>query len=262
MGNLRNRFGFIILFVFIPFFLTGKELLIGVGLFEPFFIEKNESGIFLDLTKEVFKLLPEYEVKFIFMSNKRLLKEINAGRVDAACNIFKASEVKAHLSNPFFKFIDVAVTLKKKKFKIETVSDLAGKSIAAYQGATDLLGDEFRKMALANSKYHENSEQYVSTNLLLKGRVDVRIGDVFIFLYDIKRPYNWGKVTAEDFTIHYLWPEVYSHFAFKDEKIRDKVNLAIKEIIKNGTYEAVYKKYERYLKGDVKEGVINGTLTK
>ena len=232
--------------------LPAKQVLrVGVGNFEPFFIEKGERGLFLDITKEIFKLLPEYEVQFIFMSNTRLLREMKADiRIDAACNIFPNSETNAHLSAPIFRYTDVAVSKAENKMVIDQTSDLQGKSIAAYQGATDLLGEEYKKMALANPLYYEYALPSETTKLVAIGKKEVRVGDVYIFLNDIKAPvYKERKsIDASDFVIHRLWPDVYSHIAFKDKDIRDKANIAIQKITTNGTLDRIYKEYETYLK--------------
>ncbi len=137
-------------FIFASPALFGEELTVGVGLFEPFFIKENKSGVFLDLIKETFTRMPQYEANFLFMSNRRLLRDLSIGKTDAAANIFKGSEVKAFLSEPLFRYTDVAVTLKNRNFIINKISDLQDKSIAAYEKATVLLGDEFRKMAKSN----------------------------------------------------------------------------------------------------------------
>ncbi len=232
--------------------LPAKQALrVGVGNFEPFFIEKGERGLFLDITKEIFKLLPEYEVEFIFMSNTRLLREMKADiRIDAACNIFANSETNAYLSAPIFRYTDVAVSKAENKMVIDQISDLQDKSIAAYQGATDLLGEKFKKMALANSQYAEYALPSETTKLVAIGKKEVRVGDVYIFLHDIKAPmYKERKnIDSSDFVIHRLWPDVYSHIAFKDKDIRDKANVAIQEIKTNGTLDRIYKEYETYLK--------------
>ena len=170
--------------------LPAKQVLrVGVGNFEPFFIQEGERGLFLDITKEIFKLLPEYEVEFIFMSNTRLLREMKVDiRIDAACNIFANSETNAYLSVPVFRYTDVAVSKAENKMVIENVSDLQDKSIAAYQGATDLLGDEYKKMALANSQYSEYALPSETTKLVAIGKKEVRVGDIYIFLHDINAP--------------------------------------------------------------------------
>lgn len=232
--------------------LPAQQLLrVGVGNFEPFFIEKGERGLFLDITKEIFKLLPEYEVKFIFMSNTRLLQEMKSDiRIDAACNIFPNSETNAYLSTPIFRYTDVAVSKAENNIVIDQISDLQDKSIAAYQGATDLLGEEFKKMALANPQYAEYALPSETTKLVALNNKEVRVGDIYIFLHDIEAPaYKERKdVDAGDFVIHKLWPDVYSHIAFRDKDIRDKANIAIQEIKTNGTLDRIYKEYETYLK--------------
>jgi polar amino acid transport system substrate-binding protein len=125
--------------------MANQVIRIGVGNFPPFFIEKEQKGIFIEITDEIFKQFPEYTVQYIFMSNSRLVHEINSGkRIDAACNIFPNSEVNAYLSAPIFRYRDVAVSKRSSKLTINDISDLQGKSIAAYQGAKELLGGNLK----------------------------------------------------------------------------------------------------------------------
>ena len=136
--------------------------------------------------------------------------------------------------------------MKKNNLEINKIADLTGKSIVAYQGATDLLGEEYKNITLSSgTKYKENANQETTTAMLIKGRVDVRVGDIFIFLHAINSPANKGKVTIKDFTVHRIWPDVFSCIAFKDKKIRDEADKAIETIKANGTFDAVYKKYEK-----------------
>ncbi len=251
MYNLTKYIPLILLLTVSPFLSAKQELRVGVGNFEPFFIEEGESGLFLDITKAIFSLLPEYDVKFIFMSNTRLLKDIDtSSRIDAACNIFAGSNTISYLSEPIFRYTDVAVTRKENAFVIKQVSDLKSRSIAAYQGATDLLGEEYKKMASINPQYSEYAHPDETTRLMATGKKDVRIGDIHIFLNDIKALVYKKRLQmdADDFEIHRLWPDVYTHIAFKDKGIRDKANEAIREIKRNGTLESIYTKYEAYLK--------------
>ncbi len=237
----------VILILLVPV-LGAKELVVGVGKFEPFFIEKGETGVFIDIAKAAFDLLPQHHVKFVFMSNERIRIELDEGNIDAGCNIFKESNVKAFLSVPLFRYTDVAVSFKKKNLSINSVAELAGKSIAAYQGATDLLGMDFRLMAEANRSYSEHSKPFVTTNLLVNGSKDVRIGDIFIFLYDINRPLHKREFTADDFSVHYLWPDVYSHVGFREKSIRDEFDQAVKQLQENGVIDAIYHRYEDVLR--------------
>lgn len=232
-----------------PYSLMAKqELTIGVGNFPPFFVEDEQKGLFLEITQEIFKQLPEYKIKFIYMSNHRLLHEINSGkRIDVACNIFFESQVNAFLSAPLFRYTDVAVSKKSAQLDVNKIDDLQGLSIAAYQGAKDLLGDEFKEMALSNPQYSEHSHPKDTTYLMVAGHKDIRVGDIHIFLHDLanKRYESEEKVVDErNFVIHRLWPDVYSHMAFKDEGLRNSVNTIIDKLTVNGTLEAIYRKHK------------------
>jgi len=224
-----------------------QELTIGVGNFPPFFIEKEQTGLFLEITEAIFEQLPEYQIKFIFMSNRRLLHEINYGNlIDVACNIFSGSQVKAHLSTPIFRYTDVAVSKKSSQLNINKISDLQNVSIAAYQGATELLGSVFKEMANENPYYSEHSSPRDTTHLLVTGHKDIRIGDIRIFWHDLKNKYyqTGQPVNVNQFSIHRLWPDVYSHIAFKDKSLRNKVNSAIVDLTRKKSFDKIYLKYQ------------------
>jgi len=225
--------------------MAKQVLKIGVGNFPPFFIEKEQKGIFIEITNEIFKQLPDYSVQYIFMSNNRLLHEINSGkRIDAACNIFADSDVNAYLSDAIFRYRDVAISKKSSELIINEISDLQGKSIAAYQGAKDLLGSQFKEMAIENPNYSEHAHPKETTYLMLSDHKDIRIGDINIFWYDLNRKYykENKKTDASNFKIHSLWPDVFSHIAFKDEALKNAVNKIIAELKLNGKIEEIYDK--------------------
>lgn len=224
-----------------------KEVItIGVGNFPPFFIEKDNKGLFVELINQIFSELPQYDVKFLYMSNHRLLHEINSGKlIDVAANIFAESDVDAHLSVPIFRYTDVAVSRANKKLAINVISDLQGKSIAAYQGAKELLGSDFKQMAESNAQYSEHSHPKDTTYLMVTGSKDIRVGDINIFWYDLQNKFYDQKnnIEANQFTIHRLWPDVYSHLAFKNEDLRNDVDQVIKKLKNNGAIDNIYNKY-------------------
>jgi len=229
--------------------LAKQTLKVGVGNFPPFFVEKDKSGLFIEITEALFNELPEYDIDFVFMSNKRLHHEIGTGKViDVACNIFSESKNEAYLSMPIFRYSDVAISRKSDHLTINQVSDLQGKSITAYQGAMDLLGIDFKKMALANTEYSEHPRPSHSSYLLITGQKDVRIGDINIFWFDLANKYQKidDKINAQNYTVHHLWPDVYSHIAFKDKSIRDKINKAIIKLTNNGAIQSIYAKFKLY----------------
>lgn len=246
MLKVLNYFVFIVLLGCSAASTAEQTLKVGVGNFPPFFIEEGKKGIFIEIIDEIFKQLPQYKVEYIFMSNHRILHEINYGQsIDVACNIFPSSKLKAHLSEPIFRYIDVAISKKSAHLTVATTADLKGKHIAAYQGATEMLGDEFQQMANDNANYSEHAHPNETTLLMLSGKKDIRVGDLNIFWYDLGHKYysKQKNLTSDEFNIHYLWPSLYSHMAFKDPQLKNVVDDVIKALKLNGTIEKIYAKY-------------------
>ena len=247
MPKMLAHFFLISLLIFSSTLMAKQVLKIGVGNFPPFFIEKDNRGIFIEITNEIFKQLPEYTVQYIFMSNTRLLHEINSGkRIDAACNIFQDSKVNAYLSVPIFRYSDVAISKKSSQLVVNKISDLQGKSIAAYQGAKELLGSEFKEMAIKNPQYSEHPHPKDTTYLMLSDSKDIRVGDINIFWHDLNNKHykEYAKADVSQFKIHSLWPDVYSHIAFKDPVLKDSVNKVIAELKLNGKIKEIYAKHQ------------------
>lgn len=225
-----------------------KDLKIGVGNFPPYFAEKGNTGLFNDLILETFKLLPQHQLKSLVpMSNYRLIVELNEGRVDGSANIFTDAKITGCRTDPIFRYTDVVVSRKNRNLKIESISDLNGKSIITYQGAHTFLGKPFQQVTSSKpDKYREVWQPSDQARLLATGEFDVSVGDMYIFLSSMQ---SWSdaKYTSDQFEIHRLFPDIYSHMAFHDQTLCDEFNVALRTIKKNGTYEAVYSQYLKKL---------------
>jgi polar amino acid transport system substrate-binding protein len=247
MSKILSGLLFTYLLLFSTVSTAQQVIKVGVGNFPPYFIEKGTRGLFVEIIDEIFKELPQYEVQYIPMSNNRILHEINYGKsIDVASNIFPSSKVKAYLSEPVFRFRDVAVSKKSAQLIINNISDLQGKSIAAYQGATELLGEQFKNIAKENTKYSEHAHPKDTTLLMLSGEKVIRVGDINVFWYDLKNKYysDEASIARNNFTVHYLWPFTYSNMAFKDKSLKDAVNKVIEELKQNGSIEKIYASHE------------------
>ncbi len=104
-------------------------------------------------------------------------------------------------------------------------------------------------MARSNNRYQEHKQPATTTFYLVRGRKDVRIGDINIFYHDISDAKYIGKVSIKNFSIHKLWPDVHSFMATNDEKLRNEINSAIKIIKADGSYDLLYQKYKHNLVG-------------
>lgn len=224
---------------------VGKELLVGVGDWKPYYFKDQASGLDMELLNAAFELLPQYTLKFEYMGIHRLLKDLEAGRLDAAVNIL-TQQTKVHLSVPFFRYENVAISLKKKNFVIQGIEDLQDKSISTFQNAKDIFGPEFTKMAEANPEYREYPQLDTMADVVITGKKDVFLGDPYIFLHHLQENYG-GNISAADFAFHRIFSEVANPMGFKEPTIRDEFNQAVEQIKANGTYDAVYEKYQQLL---------------
>ncbi len=233
---------------FNPIASQAQEVTVGMGNFEPYFIEQGASGIFTDLIRAVFNKMPQHHPKFLFgRSNNRLWHDFRQDNVDAVSNLFDTVELEACRSDPIFRFRDVAVTKTHAKYTIKKVADLADKYIVTFQGAREFFGEEFTKITHGGTgSYREVSRPSWQVQVLNSNSADVSVGDLFIFLHTLKEAENI-KVTARDFTFHDIFPAIYTRMGFRDKKICEQFNLALKKVRASGEYEEIYSRYLRQL---------------
>lgn len=225
--------------------LNQKELTIGVGNFEPFFIQKDNSGLFVDVIRAVYAQLPQYKINFIYMGNKRIARELSLGRLDAAANINNLQQIKkGYLSQPVFRYSDVAVSLKNKNIVLKNISDLSQYSVASFQGATEFFGEHYKNTVTTNPNYYEHLHMDALLKQLAKKRVNIVIMDKNIVTYYLKHNLK-NEINIKELNFHYLFPIPTSHsyMAFNDPQLRDDFNKALLTIQKSGEYEAVYDAY-------------------
>jgi polar amino acid transport system substrate-binding protein len=225
---------------------TAKPITIGMGNFEPYFIEKGQTGIFTDLVSAIFNEMPGLEPDYHFgYSNKRLWHEFSKKKLDAMANLFGSDKLKVCRSDPVFRFRDIIASKRIDQLTINTLADLEGKHVVTFQGARDFFGEAFKKHT-QNGIYREVARPSMQAKTFLSNNAHVSVGDMFIFLASLKKltPFT---VTAKDFTFHDILPSIYSHMGFQDEKICHQFNAALKIIIGNGTYEKIYEGYLKQL---------------
>lgn len=231
-----------VLLLTLPFWVTGapsKTVSLGTGNFEPYFSTEMNRGIFSEIIIKVFDKIPEVSPELVSgLSNNELMLSYQRGLVDGIANVFDFIP-NACLTNPVFRFQDVAVSNKKDAIVVNQLSDLTGKRIATYEGAKVFWGAQF-VAAVADSEYVEVKEPPRQAQLLSASRVDISIGDLFIFIHSIHNNIT-PKKSLSEFNIHEIFPQKYSYMAFRDETLCGKFNKALGELKSSGEYENIYK---------------------
>ncbi|WP_218044430.1 substrate-binding periplasmic protein [Kiloniella litopenaei] len=242
--RIKQLLLFLVGLVFFSTQASSKDVTIGMGNFEPYYIAEEHGGIFTEIITAAFKEIPDHDPVFIFgRPNNRLWQDFNRRKVDAVSNLFDSVEVEACRSDPAFRFRDVAISLAEKNLTLEKVQDLRGLNIISFQGAKDFFGPEFSE-TVEDSVFSVASDPGVQAQALWDGRVDVSVGDMFIFLNSLKN-LSGNNVPASLFKIHDILPVVYTHMGFWDTELCAKFNKALQKIKDNGEYEKIYDRYLR-----------------
>ena len=226
----------------IAMFSSGQTVTVGVGNFEPYFIAKGQTGIFTELLDAIFDGIPNYQPVYQFdRSNNRLFQEFKDGKLDAVANVFENMDLAPCHTKSFFHFQDMAMSRKVDNLKINSIKDLNGKSIITFQGAREFLGNSFAEQT-HNGPYVELANPGHQVRQLARGKGDVSIGDLFVFLHNLKMV-SGLKMTPADFQYHKVIPKNSTRMGFNDLKLCRLFEKSLAQVEKKGIDKKIYNKY-------------------
>lgn len=216
------------------------ELITGLSK-PPFIIQEQSSGLQLDLIRKAFSsqgIAPQ----FIHMPLGRNISGFQRWSVDGIITIphdFQARGI--YVSKPYITYQNVAVSLTSLNISLNTIENLTGKSIVAFQNAKRYLGDRFSDIIDYSLDYREVALQFEQINMLFSKKTEVIILDINIFKYFINN-HRSGKY-LQPVDIHYIFNERFYSAGFKVEKIRDQFDLGMQLLRENGSYQRIQDKY-------------------
>ncbi|WP_286232671.1 substrate-binding periplasmic protein [Thalassotalea sediminis] len=230
--------------LFISLSVSAKESLnVVVGLTKPpYVIADLNSGFELELIENVLaqqNKSPEF-IYVPFGRSERMLKEHDIDMI-LTVNDFIIKN-KAYLSKPYITYQNVAISLNKNNFVINTIKDLKNHSLATFQSAHKVLGNEFAKAAEVSPVYIQIAKQKIQLEMLFKERVDVIIMDLNIFNYYLQKLYP-----SEDFTnlaIHQIFPKTHYSAAFKNSRLLNDFNQQLEIFLSTEQYRQLRHKYQ------------------
>ena len=227
------------LFIFGTSEAGAKEISVGMGNYEPYYIAKGDTGIFPDILKAVFRYMPDHQPKFLFgRPNKRLWKDFENGKIDAVANVFDSAKLEGCKSDPVFRFRDIAISKTDRNLELHGLSDLKGLRVVAFQGAKKFMGPAFKAFD-GFAEYSEIADQKLQSGMLYRGRADVSIGDMFLFLQSLGKI----KAQAKEFAFHDIFPVLTTRMGFRDRDMCSVFNMALRKVKSSGEYEAIFTSY-------------------
>ncbi|MFY8282617.1 substrate-binding periplasmic protein [Pseudoalteromonas sp. SSMSWG5] len=205
----------------------------------PYVIKDNDSGIQLEILKAAFKSQGISNIVVQYMPNKRVEQQLLQGKVDIALNFASGSSTNIYQSEPLLRYQNVAISLAEQNFKIDSIYDLAGKSVLGFQNATNFIEAPFKSVTRILRSYDEVVNQEAQVDHLMKGWVDVIILERRVFLYYLEQ----YKQTAElkPFVVHPIFNEAPRPAFFNSEVLKDTFNTGLGQIVESGEYQAIIR---------------------
>lgn len=225
---------------------AAKDVEIGMGNFAPYYVPETEGGIFTDIVEAVFAGIDGYQPKYLFdRSNKRLWRDYADGRLHAISNLFDSVDLDICRTDPTFRFHDVAISRRADNLAINRITDLSDKRVVTFQGAQEFFGHEFANLVNFKS-YLEMAAQEKQAEMLVRGRADVNVGDLFIFLNGLRK-ISGPPADPNSFAVHEIFPQIWSRMGFRDPILCALFDTSLKELKASGEFERIYDRYLRVL---------------
>lgn len=214
-----------------------KLVIAASGFIPPFVIQRDNTGYQLDLIRASFHAQGYDEIEFVYMSNKRAEQAFKSGLVDAVVNLPDNYVGKVHISEPLLDYHNIAVSLAERKYRIETVQDLRGLGVVAFQNAKGFLGADYFLMTKQLRSYEEIVNQAAQVELLMKGWADVIILEHRVLEYYLAKLATTHPV--KEVSYHYLFDAAPRPIYFQSELMRDIFNAGLNNIKVSGEYQAI-----------------------
>lgn len=242
MFKLNFFIQFSIFFFLLNTLSFSKEIRTAIGdSLPPYVFKSSNSGIEYDIIKEALAYKGHVLVP-VYVPFARTPSFLQTGKADAAATILDAYEESSFFySDSHISYQNVAITLKERNLKIDTISDLSGKKILAFQKANIYLGSEFAKYCSAPSIYSEIANQETQIGMLYKNRVDVIVMDIYIFYY-YKKMTKLFK-TEKPIVVHKIFTPTNYKVAFTEKSVRNDFNEGLAALKASGKYDMIFKKY-------------------
>ncbi|MBD3584994.1 amino acid ABC transporter substrate-binding protein [Salinimonas sp. HHU 13199] len=238
IAKICKRLTALILLLFSISVSAQKTLSVAVNVGPPWAYydeERGVVGIDVDIISSISERLG-YQPDFHLLVYNRLIEDFRNGKYDIASPAAFDSAIGFQTS-PYLPFEDVAVTLSSRNMTIDTIDDLAGKSIVTYQTARYVLGETFANI-IADDHYLEIADREAQLKLLANERTDVVIGERRLLTYIMRQYYPDIKLA-----IHPIFEARPYGAIIKDEALRDAFETELNNMRAKGELKNIYRRW-------------------
>lgn len=216
--------------------------------------KKELTGHNIELIKEVFKRLPEYDLKIEVTDFSSIFAGLDSDRYQIGVNNFAQNEERKEkylFSNPIFsnKFVAIFSKDNKKADSIKSWSDLGGLSTISEAGINITTAIEsYNKSNPNNPIKVDYSEEDLTLQIqhIEEGKYEFVLMDKPMFEYYQKEfNFNVKGVDLNNDMAKELMEEPNSYFLISkgNDKLLNDVNKALKEVFEDGTSKRINEKW-------------------
>jgi len=227
---------------------AGVNLALGIGR-EPFTLEHpNIRGIEFDLMYRILKHQGIEIYNTINLSEPLLIQSLsNNAQLDAKVTV-KPQNDQYFYSDPFISFNNVVVSRQQDHLNFMHPTDLKGKHVLAFSGASKYLGQAYHALFNIHDRpdhYREYKFQQQQVEAFIKGTADAIVIDLDIFKWYAK---SLGHNDLSDYRTHDIFHKNNTFtVGFRDKYLRDRFNIGLEHIKASGEYQYIIDQYSHNL---------------
>jgi polar amino acid transport system substrate-binding protein len=213
----------------------------------PYVMDDGKTGIEIEIVRAA--LAPQgYTFTVRQMPYGELADAVRQDGVDAAATVTKMNNGTFY-SDEYITFHNAAITKKNANLKINSIEDLKGKTILAWENAYEDLGPIFEALfspavkAPYRAKYHEIGNQREQVQEFWQAPDDVIVIGIAVMQW-FTRELADEVDTTPPLVYHKIFPaDTTFRISFKSKQVRDDFNAGLKQLRESGEYEKIYAKY-------------------
>lgn len=196
------------------------------------------SGFELELLREVVRRMG-HEAVFVFVPNSRIRALLESGNGDiASLQPVAEDETGLFFSQPYIRYQNVVVSRAKDELTIQHPADLAEKIVIAFQGASRVLGADYRDVVGHNHDYQEMVDQQAQVEMLMQGRAHAIVLDRNIFTF-----HQQNTTQPVAVSIHELFDSTLYRAAFREPVLQRSFDRALLSVLLDNWYQQLQLRY-------------------
>jgi len=219
----------------------------------PFVSQDGDSGMEVSIVREALATAG-YTVKTHPITDYRLEDVLKLQFIDGVAGVSRLRQYPSgtlennsiFFSDEYIEYQDYAITLTSAHIALESVSDLKGHTVVAFNNARVHLGPDYADIVDSMGHAPDGTEMYIETNrkstnlMFWRHRAEILIADRTIFSWYRKELASVVD-TSPSVTFHRIFPNhVFRTVVFKDPLVRDDFNRGLRQLCDRGRYYQIY----------------------